>query len=131
MILMHWILLCYQEIQICLSFFPFFEQNEVVIPAFPDLHLSPAAILKELSTYFPKFSSQTRLLTLPAPHELPPRDAQEYPSTCYISWLISWYWYVIIELIFISFTSVIHAQILLVTIFTANRWIVMVSYTLG
>ncbi|KAH1071788.1 hypothetical protein GYH30_008333 [Glycine max] len=53
-------------------------KNEAVIPAFPDLHLSPAAILKELSTYFPKFSSQTRLLTLPAPHELPPREAQEY-----------------------------------------------------
>lgn len=56
-----------------------FLQNDAVIPAFPDLHLSPAAILKELSTYFPKFSSQTRLLTLPAPHELPPREAQEYP----------------------------------------------------
>ncbi|XVF57038.1 hypothetical protein PTKIN_Ptkin06aG0170800 [Pterospermum kingtungense] len=54
-------------------------KNDPVIPAFPDLHLSPAAILKELSMYFPKFSSQTRLLTLPAPHELPPREAQEYP----------------------------------------------------
>ncbi|KAL0351445.1 UNVERIFIED_CONTAM: protein PIR [Sesamum calycinum] len=48
-------------------------KNDPVIPAFPDLHLSPAAILKELSTYFPKFSAQTRLLTLPSPHELPPR----------------------------------------------------------
>lgn len=54
-------------------------QNDPVIPAFPDLHLSPAAILKELSVYFQKFSSQTRLLTLPAPHELPPREALEYP----------------------------------------------------
>ncbi|KAK2972926.1 hypothetical protein RJ640_015641 [Escallonia rubra] len=54
-------------------------KNDPVIPAFPDLHLSPAAILKELSMYFPKFSAQTRLLTLPAPHELPPREAQEYP----------------------------------------------------
>jgi hypothetical protein len=54
-------------------------QNDPVIPAFPDLHLSPAAILKELSIYFQRFSAQTRLLTLPAPHELPPRDAQEYP----------------------------------------------------
>lgn len=54
-------------------------QNDPVVPAFPDLHLSPAAILKELSTYFPKFSAQTRLLTLPAPHELPLREAQEYP----------------------------------------------------
>ncbi|CAN6975157.1 unnamed protein product [Brassica oleracea var. botrytis] len=54
-------------------------KNDPVIPAFPDLHLSPAAILKELSVYFQKFSSQTRLLTLPAPHELPPREALEYP----------------------------------------------------
>ncbi|KAE8713278.1 Protein PIR [Hibiscus syriacus] len=46
-----------------------------------DLHLSPTAILKELSMYFQKFSSQTRLLTLPSPHELPPREAQEYPCT--------------------------------------------------
>ncbi|KAI3819039.1 hypothetical protein L1987_12861 [Smallanthus sonchifolius] len=54
-------------------------KNDPVIPAFPDLHLSPAAILKELSMYFPKFSAQTRLLSLPAPHELPPREVQEYP----------------------------------------------------
>ncbi|KAL4323779.1 hypothetical protein GQ457_11G006610 [Hibiscus cannabinus] len=54
-------------------------KNDPVIPAFPDLHLSPAAILKELSMYFQKFSSQTRLLTLPSPHELPLREAQEYP----------------------------------------------------
>ncbi|XP_044482624.1 protein PIR [Mangifera indica] len=53
-------------------------KSDPVIPAFPDLHLSPAAILKELSMYFQKFSAQTRLLTLPAPHELPPREAQEY-----------------------------------------------------
>ncbi|XP_015882048.1 protein PIR [Ziziphus jujuba] len=53
-------------------------KNDPVIPAFPDLHLSPAAIMKELSIYFQKFSSQTRLLTLPAPHELPPREAQDY-----------------------------------------------------
>ncbi|KAJ7973579.1 protein PIR [Quillaja saponaria] len=53
-------------------------KNDPVIPAFPDLHLSPAAILKELSMYFQKFSTQTRLLTLPAPHELPPREAQDY-----------------------------------------------------
>ncbi|MBA0701601.1 hypothetical protein Goari_020559 [Gossypium aridum] len=56
-------------------------KNDPVIPAFPDLHLSPTAILKELSNYFQKFSSQTRLLTLPSPHELPPREAQEYPCT--------------------------------------------------
>ncbi|GKD94026.1 protein PIR isoform X1 [Tanacetum coccineum] len=54
-------------------------KNDPVIPAFPDLHLSPAAIMKELSMYFPKFSAQTRLLSLPAPHELPPREVQEYP----------------------------------------------------
>jgi cytoplasmic FMR1 interacting protein len=53
-------------------------KNDPVIPAFPDLHLSPAAIMKELSMYFQKFSAQTRLLTLPAPHELPPREAQDY-----------------------------------------------------
>lgn len=53
-------------------------KNDPVIPAFPDLHLSPAAILKELSVYFPKFLSQTRLLTLPATHELPPRETQDY-----------------------------------------------------
>ncbi|KAL9381905.1 hypothetical protein Peur_024940 [Populus x canadensis] len=51
-----------------------YKRNDPVIPAFPDLHLSPAAILKELSIYFQRFSAQTRLLTLPAPHELPPRD---------------------------------------------------------
>ncbi|GAA0138862.1 scaffold/adaptor protein [Lithospermum erythrorhizon] len=54
-------------------------KNDPVIPAFPDLHLSPAAILKELTSYFPKFAAQTRLLSLPTPHELPPREAQEYP----------------------------------------------------
>ncbi|XP_031282601.1 protein PIR [Pistacia vera] len=53
-------------------------KSDPVIPAFPDLHLSPAAILKELSMYFPKISVQTRLLTLPAPHELPPREALDY-----------------------------------------------------
>ncbi|CAI9786641.1 unnamed protein product [Fraxinus pennsylvanica] len=53
-------------------------KNNPVIPAFPDLHLSPAAILKELSTYFPKFSAQSRLLSLLSPHELPPREAQDY-----------------------------------------------------
>ncbi|KAJ4842204.1 hypothetical protein Tsubulata_005850 [Turnera subulata] len=58
-------------------------KNDPVVPAFPDLHLSPAAILKELSLYFQKFSSQTRLLTLPAPHELPPKEAQEYPFEAY------------------------------------------------
>ncbi|KAG8073434.1 hypothetical protein GUJ93_ZPchr0006g43364 [Zizania palustris] len=53
-------------------------KNDPVIPAFPDLHLSPAAILKELSSYFQNFSSQTRLLSLPSPHEIPPRELQEY-----------------------------------------------------
>ncbi|KAK8965771.1 Protein PIR [Platanthera guangdongensis] len=53
-------------------------KNDPVIPAFPDLHLSPVAILKELSMYFPSFSSQTRLLTLPAPHEIQPRELQDY-----------------------------------------------------
>ncbi|GAB4835449.1 hypothetical protein Ancab_000356 [Ancistrocladus abbreviatus] len=53
-------------------------KSDLVIPAFPDLHLSPAAILKELSGYFPKFTTQARLLAIPAPHELPPREAQDY-----------------------------------------------------
>ncbi|CAN1176447.1 Protein PIR [Linum perenne] len=53
-------------------------KNDPVIPAFPDLHLSPAAIVKELSSYFHKSPAQTRLLTLAAPHELPPREALEY-----------------------------------------------------
>nr|XP_011466034.1 PREDICTED: protein PIR [Fragaria vesca subsp. vesca] len=53
-------------------------KNDPVIPAFPDLHLSPAAIMKELSMYFQKFTAQTRLLSLPSPHELPAREAQEY-----------------------------------------------------
>ena len=57
----------------------FFLQNDPVIPAFPDLHLSPAAILKELSSYFQKISSQTRLLALQAPHEIQGRELQEYP----------------------------------------------------
>ncbi|CAB4315793.1 unnamed protein product [Prunus armeniaca] len=35
--------------------------------------------MKELSIYFQKFSTQTRLLSLPSPHELPSREAQEYP----------------------------------------------------
>ncbi|KAL8171856.1 hypothetical protein V2J09_023660 [Rumex salicifolius] len=51
-------------------------KNDPVVPAFPDLHLSPAAILKELSGYFPKFMNQARLLSLPATHELPPRERQ-------------------------------------------------------
>ncbi|KAK2637961.1 hypothetical protein Ddye_025756 [Dipteronia dyeriana] len=54
-------------------------KSDPVIPAFPDLHFSSAAILKELSMYFLEFSAQTHLLTLPAPHEIPPWEAQEYP----------------------------------------------------
>lgn len=53
-------------------------KNDPVIPAFPDLHLSPAAILKELSSYFQNFSSQTRLLALQAPHEIQGRELQDY-----------------------------------------------------
>uniref|UniRef100_A0A803L558 CYRIA/CYRIB Rac1 binding domain-containing protein n=1 Tax=Chenopodium quinoa TaxID=63459 RepID=A0A803L558_CHEQI len=59
-------------------------KSDPVIPAFPDLHLSPAAIMKELSSYFPKFVSQARLLALPAPHELQPREAQEYPLLFFV-----------------------------------------------
>ncbi|KAH9614330.1 hypothetical protein KSS87_011253 [Heliosperma pusillum] len=57
-----------------------YKRSDPLIPAFPDLHLSPVAIMKELSIYFPKFASQTRLLALPSPHELQPREIQEYPS---------------------------------------------------
>lgn len=77
-----------------LSFVTFLcMQNDPVIPAFPDLHLSPAAILKELSAYFPKFSAQTRALTLPAPHELQPREAQEYPFSVFLTFnLLCCFW---------------------------------------
>ncbi|CAK7341255.1 unnamed protein product [Dovyalis caffra] len=70
-----------------------YKRNDPVIPAFPDLHLSPAAILKELSIYFQRFSAQTRLLTLPAPHELPLREAQEYPLHSFLSCISSLYHY--------------------------------------
>lgn len=53
-------------------------KKDPVVPAFPDLHLAPASMLKELSTYFPKFSAQSRLVSLPPPHELAPREAAEY-----------------------------------------------------
>lgn len=79
--------LCYlvhiSHLQLSIALTLFFLQNDPVIPAFPDLHLSPAAILKELSSYFQNFSSQTRLLALPAPHEILPRELQEYPF-CYV-----------------------------------------------
>ncbi|GAB2287173.1 hypothetical protein Dimus_021557 [Dionaea muscipula] len=63
-------------------------KSDPVIPAFPDLHLSPAAILKELSAYFPKFTTQARPLSLPSPHELSPRDAQEYPLQFFFQYLL-------------------------------------------
>jgi len=50
-----------------------------VIPAFPDLHLAPASILKELAPYFPKALAFVRQMGLPLPHELSPREASEYP----------------------------------------------------
>lgn len=53
-------------------------KKDPVVPAFPDLHLSPASMLKELSAYFQKFSAQSRLVSLPSPHELAPREAAEY-----------------------------------------------------
>ncbi|KAI5067235.1 hypothetical protein GOP47_0017763 [Adiantum capillus-veneris] len=54
-------------------------KKDPVVPAFPDLHLAPASMLKELSAYFQKFSAQSRLVSLPSPHELVPREAAEYP----------------------------------------------------
>lgn len=65
-------------------------QKDPVVPAFPDLHLSPASMLKELSAYFQKFSAQSRLVSLPSPHELAPREAAEYPFhyMCSSFWLL-------------------------------------------
>lgn len=54
-------------------------QGDPVIPAFPDLHLAPASILKELAPYFQKVSAQVRHFGLSMPHELSPREASEYP----------------------------------------------------
>ncbi len=54
-------------------------QGDPVIPAFPDLHLAPASILKELAPYFQKVSAQVRQIGVPLPHELSPREASEYP----------------------------------------------------
>ncbi|CAM6128500.1 unnamed protein product [Calypogeia fissa] len=53
-------------------------RRDPVVPAFPDLHIAPASMLKELSPYFRRFNLQARLLTLPAPHELNIREAVEY-----------------------------------------------------
>lgn len=53
-------------------------RGDPVIPAFPDLHLAPASILKELAPYFQKVSAQVRQIGVPLPHELSPREASEY-----------------------------------------------------
>lgn len=45
--------------------------------------------MKELSMYFQKFTAQTRLLSLPSPHELPPREALEYPLFVCLSFFVS------------------------------------------
>lgn len=55
------------------------QQRDPVVPAFPDLHIAPASMLKELSPFFRRFNLLARLLALPAPHELNPREAMEYP----------------------------------------------------
>jgi cytoplasmic FMR1 interacting protein len=55
-------------------------QRDPVIPAFPDLHLAPASILKELAPYFHRLSAQMRLIGLTLPHELTVKEAAEYPS---------------------------------------------------
>ncbi len=54
-------------------------QKDPVVPAFPDLHLAPASILKELAPYFHRLSAQMRLIGLPLPHELNGKEAAEYP----------------------------------------------------
>eukprot|EP00249_Psilotum_nudum_P020261 c27628_g3_i1 orf=83-4003(+) len=53
-------------------------KRDLVIPAFPDLHLAPASMLKELAGHFQRFSAQSRLFSLPSPHEMAPREAIEY-----------------------------------------------------
>jgi cytoplasmic FMR1 interacting protein len=55
-------------------------KRDPVIPAFPDLHLAPASILKELAPYFHRLSAQMRLIGLTLPHELTVKEAAEYPS---------------------------------------------------
>ncbi|CAM6019075.1 unnamed protein product [Sphagnum balticum] len=54
-------------------------KKDPVVPAFPDLHLAPASILKELAPYFHRLSAQMRLIGLPLPHELNGKEAAEYP----------------------------------------------------
>ncbi len=54
-------------------------QKDPVVPAFPDLHLAPASLLKELAPYFHRLSAQMRLIGLPLPHELNGKEAAEYP----------------------------------------------------
>lgn len=55
------------------------EQRDPVIPAFPDLHLAPASMLKELAPYFHRLTAQMRFIGLPLPHEITAKDAVEYP----------------------------------------------------
>ncbi|MCO5571458.1 hypothetical protein L7F22_025198 [Adiantum nelumboides] len=64
-------------------------KKDPVVPAFPDLHLAPASMLKELSAYFQKFSAQSRLVSLPSPHELAPREAAEYPFNKFLLLVLS------------------------------------------
>lgn len=53
-------------------------KRDPVIPAFPDLHLAPASMLKELAPYFHRLTAQMRFIGLPLPHELSAKEAIEY-----------------------------------------------------
>jgi cytoplasmic FMR1 interacting protein len=53
-------------------------KRDPVIPAFPDLHLAPASMLKELAPYFHRLTAQMRFIGLPLPHEITAKDAMEY-----------------------------------------------------
>lgn len=55
-------------------------KRDPVIPAFPDLHLAPASMLKELAPYFHRLTAQMRFIGLPLPHELSVKEALEYPT---------------------------------------------------
>jgi cytoplasmic FMR1 interacting protein len=66
-------------------------QRDPVIPAFPDLHLAPASMLKELAPYFHRLSAQMRFIGLPLPHELSPKEASEYPTAPILSKLFVFY----------------------------------------
>jgi hypothetical protein len=82
-------------------------QRDPVIPAFPDLHLAPASMLKELAPYFHRLSAQMRFIGLPLPHELSPKEASEYPTAPILSKLFVFYLFAMLTIssFFESFSS--------------------------